>query len=69
MRVAINGGTYDTDVIPHEASKFIPVVGNHNFFISIRDAAGVPVGERGWRAGRLSEDVSDGAFRENNAFQ
>ncbi len=36
-------GADDTDVVPHEAAQFIPVVGDDDFFVGIGDATFIPL--------------------------
>ena len=35
-------GANDADIVPHETAQFIPVMGNDDFFVGVRDAAFIP---------------------------
>ena len=51
-------GADDADVVPHEAAQFVPVVGDDDFFVSIGDAAFVPLRQMWQSAAALLRSMS-----------
>ncbi|EXI69488.1 MAG: hypothetical protein AW07_04231 [Candidatus Accumulibacter sp. SK-11] len=60
---------HDADVVPHEATQFVPVVRDDDFLVGIADPAGVPFRQRRQIAGRLPEDVRRRGLGKDEAFE
>ncbi len=65
---ALNG-THNTDIIPHEAAQFVPIVREHDFLVGIRDAALVPLRQVGQGLPFRQHDVPGSCGGENQAFK
>ena len=65
------GGPHDTDVIPHELSHLVPVVGQHHLFVGIAHPAFIPGRDiQGLGNGRETfGNVARGGPGENQALQ
>ena len=62
-------GTNDTDIVPHEAAQFIPVVREDDFLVGIADSTIVPTGHL-WRLDRLlAENVPGRRLAEYDTLQ
>ena len=64
-------GANNTDVVPHEAADFIPVMGDYDFFIRVRNLAFIPFRQRGKgrRPVKITPDIFVGGMGEYYTFQ
>ena len=62
-------GSHNSDVVPHETAQFVPVMGDDDFFVRVRDAALIPLWQGGRGRFRLPEDVACSGLAEHQAFQ